>query len=162
ARRDLLQVGLQTPKESVAQLANVFLAVATEGLALLASDPREPVLLNTVGVALYELGAYAGDKALFEAAHRLDPQLPHTAARLRELTGRTWREAFFLVETNHTGDIEDGTAVHHNALRVFRNRPEYRFTGRIHEQIAHTLPGHVVERIETTDIRLEHFGYLGV
>ena len=43
--------------------------------------------------------------------------------RLRALTGQTWREAFYLLETNHTGTLEDGTAVTHNALRVFRNRP---------------------------------------
>src|SRR4051812_13682502 len=296
-RKELLQAGM-SQRGSISQVAPTFLAVATEGLAILADEPREPVLLNLVGIALYELGALAGARALFEAAQRLDPQLPHVAAnlreikrrrkdgrlpqlpatvtaalrgieadakrvavrakplegltltlcmivrdeesmlprtldaiadhvdeivivdtgstdatmdiarsygakvietewtgdfgaarnvsfdaatgdwimyldadevmgegqgaRLRELTGRVWREAFFLVETNHTGDLEDGTSVHHNALRVFRNRPEYRFTGRIHEQIAHTLPAHLVERIETTDIRMEHYGYLGV
>src|SRR3954465_13819354 len=42
--------------------------------------------------------------------------------RVGEVPGRVWREAFFLVETNHTGDLEDGTAVHHNALRGFRSR----------------------------------------
>jgi tetratricopeptide (TPR) repeat protein len=83
------------------------------------------------------------------------------APLLRELCGRVWREAFYLVETNHTGDLEDGTAVTHNALRVFRNRPEYRFEGRIHEQIAHRLPGGLPERLEPTRIRVEHFGYLG-
>jgi glycosyltransferase involved in cell wall biosynthesis len=83
------------------------------------------------------------------------------AERLRALTGRTWREAFYLVETHHTGDLEDGTAVTHDALRVFRNRPEYRFDGRIHEQIAQNLPGHLPERLERTTVRVEHFGYLG-
>src|SRR3954469_15956876 len=299
ARRELLQAGLNTPRASTKTVAYTFLAVATEGLAILAEQPAEPVLLNVTGIALYELGALAGAKTLFEAAKRLDPRLPNVqrnldevarrrkggfvphdlpaavtsalrplegeakkiaaraqpapgltlslcmivrdeesmlprclesmkdavdeivivdtgstdktveiaesygakvlhhewtgdfgaarnvsfdaatsdwivyldadevlydgeAARLRALTGRTWREAFFLVEDNHTGDIEDGTSVHHNALRVFRNRPEYRFKGRIHEQIAHSLPGFLVERIESTDVRMEHFGYLGV
>src|SRR4051794_37404468 len=83
------------------------------------------------------------------------------AGMLRELTGRVWREAFFLQETNFTGDMEDGMAVQHSALRVFRNRPEYRFSGRIHEQIARYLPP-VAERLETTHIRVEHYGYLGV
>jgi tetratricopeptide (TPR) repeat protein len=83
------------------------------------------------------------------------------AARLRALTGRTWREAFFLTETNHTGDIEDGTAITHDAMRVFRNRPEYRFEGRIHEQIAQHLPSYLPERQERTTVRVEHFGYLG-
>ena len=82
--------------------------------------------------------------------------------RLRALTGRTWREAFYLSETNHTGDLDGGTAVAHNALRVLRNRPEYRFEGRLHEQIAHRLPGYLPERIEATDVRVEHYGYLGV
>jgi glycosyltransferase involved in cell wall biosynthesis len=81
--------------------------------------------------------------------------------RLRALTGRTWREAFYLVETNHTGDLEDGTAITHDALRMFRNRPEYRFEGRIHEQIAHQLPSYLPERLERTTVRVEHYGYLG-
>jgi tetratricopeptide (TPR) repeat protein len=84
------------------------------------------------------------------------------AALLRSLTGRTWREAFYLSETNYTGDPEDGTAVTHNALRVFRNRPEYRFEGRLHEQIAQRLPGYLPERLEATSVRVEHYGYLGV
>jgi glycosyltransferase involved in cell wall biosynthesis len=83
------------------------------------------------------------------------------AERLRALLGRTWREAFFLVETNFTGQIEDGTATVFNALRLFRNRPEYRFTGRLHEQIAHTLPAYLPERLEVSDVRVEHYGYLG-
>jgi tetratricopeptide (TPR) repeat protein len=80
---------------------------------------------------------------------------------LRSLTGRTWREAFYLSETNYTGDLEDGTAVTHNALRIFRNRPEYRFEGRLHEQIAHCLPGYLPERVEASGVRIEHYGYLG-
>jgi tetratricopeptide (TPR) repeat protein len=81
---------------------------------------------------------------------------------LRALTGRTWREAFYLAETNYTGDLDDGAAVTHNAMRVFRNRPEYRYEGRLHEQIAHCLPGYLPERLEATGVRIEHYGYLGV
>jgi tetratricopeptide (TPR) repeat protein len=81
---------------------------------------------------------------------------------LRALTGRVWREAFALVETNYTGDIEDGTAMTHTAMRMFRNRPEYRFKGRLHEQMAYALPGYLTERIEYTQLRIEHYGYLGV
>ncbi len=83
------------------------------------------------------------------------------AAALRELTGRTWREAFYLVETHHTGEIGDGTAVTHNALRLLRNRPEYRFEGRIHEQVAHRLPAGQPERVEASRVRVDHYGYLG-
>jgi glycosyltransferase involved in cell wall biosynthesis len=80
--------------------------------------------------------------------------------KLRELLGRTWREGFFMTETNHVGDLEDGAAVAHNALRLFRNRPEYRFEGRVHEQFAHNLPN-FPERLESSQVRIEHFGYLG-
>ncbi len=80
--------------------------------------------------------------------------------RLRELLGHTWREGIFLTETNHVGEIEDGAAVQHNALRLFKNRPEYRFEGRVHEQFAHKLPA-LPERVAYTQVRIEHFGYLG-
>ncbi len=81
--------------------------------------------------------------------------------RLRALTGQTWREAHYLLETNHTGTLEDGTAVTHNALRVFRSRPGLRFEGRIHEQIAQHLPAFLPERLAVSDVRIDHYGYLG-
>ena len=81
--------------------------------------------------------------------------------RLRALRGKTWRECFYLTEISYTGELGDGTAATHTALRVFRARPEYRFSGSLHEQIAETLPLHLPERIEATQIRIEHFGYLG-
>jgi tetratricopeptide (TPR) repeat protein len=83
------------------------------------------------------------------------------APLLRSLTGRTWREAFYVAETNYTGELDAGTAVTHNTLRVFRNRPQYRYRGRLHEQIANTLPTHLPERLEYTNVRVEHYGYLG-
>ncbi|HYZ79826.1 MAG TPA: tetratricopeptide repeat protein, partial [Solirubrobacteraceae bacterium] len=54
-----------------------------------------------------------------------------------------------------------GGAMVNNALRVFRNRPEYRFKDRLHEQIAHTLPTYVPGRIEQSAVRVTHYGYLG-
>jgi len=82
--------------------------------------------------------------------------------KLRELSGQTWREAFYLLETNFTGVEELGTSIQHSALRVFRNRPEYRFRGRLHEQITPSLPTYLPERIAETSVRLDHYGYLGV
>lgn len=81
--------------------------------------------------------------------------------QLRALTGQTWREAFYLVETSYTGELGDGGALVNNALRVFRNRPEYRFKDRLHEQIAHTLPTYIPGRVEQTPVRVTHYGYLG-
>ena len=85
------------------------------------------------------------------------------APLLRELTTHTWREAFYLVETHHTGELGDGTAVTHNALRMFRNRPEYRFEGRLHEQIAQQPAGRAAgaDRADSR-VRVDHYGYLGV
>ncbi|MGH2876885.1 MAG: tetratricopeptide repeat-containing glycosyltransferase family 2 protein, partial [Solirubrobacteraceae bacterium] len=83
------------------------------------------------------------------------------APRLRELTGQTWREAFYLVETSYVGELGDGAAVVNNALRVFRNRPSYRFRDRLHEQIQHTLPTFVPGRIAQSTVRVQHYGYLG-
>jgi tetratricopeptide (TPR) repeat protein len=80
--------------------------------------------------------------------------------RLRELLGHTWREGIFLTESNHVGELEDGVAVQHSALRLFRNREAYRFEGRVHEQFAHKLPA-LPERVEYSQVRIEHFGYLG-
>jgi tetratricopeptide (TPR) repeat protein len=81
--------------------------------------------------------------------------------RVKELTGRTWCEAFYLVETSFTGELGDGDAIVNNALRVFRNRPNYRFEGRLHEQIAHNLPTYAAGRVAQTSIRIDHYGYLG-
>jgi tetratricopeptide (TPR) repeat protein len=298
-RRDLLEAGLAGPaRETQKAVAQRFATVAALALDALEDGPREPLFLNYAGIALYELGSWAAAEALFGAAQRLDPALPHVrdnlaalqtrrrsgrrpslpasvsavlpaiarraercadaarpatgltlslcmivrdeeemlprslaaardavdeivvvdtgsvdrtveiarsfgakvierewtgsfadarnasfdaatgdwilyldadevlvsgdAERLRDLLGRTWREAFYLVETNFTGELGDGTAVTHNAMRLLRNRPEYRFEGRIHEQIAHRLPSGQPERIEQSDVRVEHYGYLGV
>ncbi len=87
--------------------------------------------------------------------------VPEDVDRLRSLTGCTWREAFYLVETSYTGELGDGAAITNNALRVFRNRPHYRFTGRLHEQIAHNLPLYAAGRVEQSSVRIEHYGYLG-
>ena len=70
-----------------------------------------------------------------------DEQLePGDAPRLVELTREPWREAHWLVETNYTGQNEAGTASQHLALRLWRNRPHYRFSRAIHEQIRNSMP----------------------
>jgi tetratricopeptide (TPR) repeat protein len=106
------------------------------------------------------LDAATGDWVIYFDADEV--LVAEDAPRLRALTGHVWREAFALVETNYTGDVEDGTAMTHNALRMWRNRAEYRFKGRLHEQVAYALPGYLTERIEYTQLRIEHYGYLGV
>jgi tetratricopeptide (TPR) repeat protein len=297
ARVLLLEEGLTAAgqAQTASQAAQLFADVAKAGLDALEEQPSEPIILGYTGVALYELWGLDGARALFEAAQRLEPSLPHIeqnlaqlkdrrrnarrnarplhptvpalvvrakrvalrakpaegmtlslcmivrdeeemlprclaavapavdeivivdtgsvdrtveiahefgakvihrewtgsfsdarnvsfeaatgdwlmyldadevlvaedVKRLRALTGRTWKEAFYLVETSYTGDVDDGSAVTNSALRIFRNRPHYRFEGRLHEQIAHHLPTYAHNRIEQTSVRVEHFGYLG-
>jgi len=103
--------------------------------------------------------AATGDWLLFLDADEV--LVAEDVGRLRALCSRTWREAFYLTEISYTGELGDGTAATHTALRLFRARPEYRFSGRLHEQIADTLPTHLPERLQATDVRIEHFGYLG-
>jgi tetratricopeptide (TPR) repeat protein len=300
ARVRLVEEGLAAASRasSTTQATHYYTAVAAGAIEALEQEPREPILLNYAGVALYELWSLDAAYAIFKAAHNLDPALPHlqrnlnelsrrrreasrsgrslkplhAAApalagkarsiakqarpatdlklslcmivkdeeemlprclaavapavdeivivdtgstdrtieiahshgahviekqwtgsfsdarnvsfeaatgdwiiyldadevlvaddipRLRSLTGRTWHEAFYLVETSYTGELGDGAAITNNALRVFRNRPDYRFQGRLHEQIAHNLPTYAAGRIEQSSIRIEHYGYLG-
>jgi tetratricopeptide (TPR) repeat protein len=300
ARVTLIEEGLQAAGQatSAAQATQLFVAVAKAALDVLEEEPREPVLLNYAGVALYELWSLEAAHDIFKAAQRLDPGLPHLKRnlselgrrrrersrgagprgplhaavpglaararsiaknarpatgltlslcmivrdeedmlpsclaaiapavdeivivdtgskdrtieiarefgakvierewtgsfsdarnasfeaatgdwiiyldadevlvaedvnRLKTLTGRVWREAFYLVETSYTGQLGDGAAITNSALRVFRNRPHYRFEGRLHEQIAHHLPTFVAGRIEQSSVRIDHYGYLG-
>jgi len=102
--------------------------------------------------------AASGDWLIYlDADEHMEAQ---DARHLRALLSRTWREGFYLVETNYTGGSDAGSAVTHMALRVWRNRPQYRFAGRIHEQKTHTMPTYLPERFETTRIRVRHYGYL--
>jgi glycosyltransferase involved in cell wall biosynthesis len=300
ARVTLLEEGLDSAgrASSAIQATQLFVAVAKAALDALEEEPREPVLLNYAGVAFYELWSLDAAHAIFKAAQRLDPALPHLkrnlselerrrreqsrgagprkplhptlpglaarakqiapkarpatgltlslcmivkdeeemlprclaaaapavdeivivdtgssdrtveiarsfgakvierewtgsfsdarnvsfeaatsdwiiyldadevliaddVERLRALTGRVWREAFYLLETSFTGELGDGAAITNSALRVFRNRPQYRFEGRLHEQISHQLPLYAAERIEQSSVRIDHYGYLG-
>jgi tetratricopeptide (TPR) repeat protein len=86
--------------------------------------------------------------------------VPGDAARIRGQLGKTWREGFHLVETNYTGGDDAGTSVTHLALRIFRNRPDYRFEGKIHEQKTQHMPTYLPERFEATSIGIRHYGYL--
>jgi glycosyltransferase involved in cell wall biosynthesis len=90
-----------------------------------------------------------------------DEQLePGDAARLAALTREPWREAHWIVETNYTGQNEAGTASQHMALRFWRNRPQYRFSRAIHEQIRNSMPYDLTERFGPPTLRIRHYGYL--
>jgi tetratricopeptide (TPR) repeat protein len=79
--------------------------------------------------------------------------------RLRELARRTWVEGFHVIETHYLGTGDDGTASH-APMRMFRRRPEHRWRGTVHEQVAWSLPGWLPGRMQHTTVRVDHFGYL--
>ncbi len=84
------------------------------------------------------------------------------APKLRELAGRTWRECYRMDMVHYLGDADDGERAMHAPWKMFRNRPEYRFKDRIHEQIGHAFPGFLLsERFEHADVVIDHYGYLG-
>ena len=80
--------------------------------------------------------------------------------KLRPLLAQAFCEGFMLVETNYTGEAGSGAAVVHAPLRIWRNRPHYRFSGTIHEQKTDNMPVYLPVRFQSTDLRLLHYGYL--
>src|SRR3954462_5318834 len=69
ARLELLEAGFAAADGvAPARLARILPAGANPGGGARGGAPREPVLLNYVGVALYELGATEAAERLFRAA----------------------------------------------------------------------------------------------
>lgn len=58
-------------------------------------------------------------------------------------------------------NVVDGKmTLNYGSLRVFRNRPEYRFRGRIHEQIFPSIGEHYPEScIQALEVDFYHYGY---
>jgi len=70
-------------------------------------------------------------------------------------------EGFVLPIVNFVGDRDREEAVTSPAVRLFRNRPEYRYSRALHEQILATIqttrPG---AQVRWLNLPLEHWGYL--
>lgn len=60
--------------------------------------------------------------------------------------------------TNHVKRGDSYTKTHHYYTRLFRNHPQIRFEGPIHEQIAQSIIDAGFEIVES-DIQIDHFGY---
>ncbi|MGE5654761.1 MAG: glycosyltransferase [Bacillota bacterium] len=105
----------------------------------------------------FSLEQASGDWLLYLDA---DEELEHgDAERLRHLAQVSQAEAFTF-QINNLTDGNDLTR--HINVRMFRNRPDYRFEGRLHEQIAGAIlehnPGQAV--IHSSGLTLLHYGYL--
>lgn len=69
----------------------------------------------------------------------------------------TSKEAFFVQVINK---MKDGSEMTFPSLRLFRNRKEFRFSGKIHEQIISSIiKNYGKKSISYTDITLVHNGY---
>ncbi|MBY6275658.1 glycosyltransferase [Symbiobacterium thermophilum] len=77
------------------------------------------------------------------------------AVRLPKLLADPHADAYITQVAN----ILEGQAVNHiPAIRLFRRKPAYRFTGMIHEQIIRSIES-AGGRIKTEPVVIEHFGY---
>ncbi|WP_052487491.1 tetratricopeptide repeat-containing glycosyltransferase family 2 protein [Gordoniibacillus kamchatkensis] len=83
--------------------------------------------------------------------------------QLRICTNHTEYEAFFLQVHNHSGETAESFAATVNPIvRMFRNRPSYRFRGRIHEQIAASIMEQRPQaHFHMTTVKIHHYGYSG-
>ncbi|MCG7383846.1 glycosyltransferase [Paenibacillus sp. ACRRY] len=84
-----------------------------------------------------------------------------SAAReqLRSWTAASTCDGLFLNIHNYTGTGQQGATVN-PVLRLFRNAPEHRFEGRIHEQIAGAICRKNPDAaFHVTDMMIHHFGY---
>lgn len=81
-------------------------------------------------------------------------------ARLRELLHDEAIEGYCLREVNFIGEELGVESVVNSAFRLFRNRPAYRYTGALHEQIMGKVDadGGVCTRF--VGIEINHYGYL--
>ncbi|MHB9146439.1 MAG: glycosyltransferase [Symbiobacteriia bacterium] len=107
----------------------------------------------------YSLGLASGAWLLVmdadEALH------PDDTSRLRELLKQPLAEGFILKVLNFIGPERSEQYVTDPVCRLFRNRPEYRYQGRIHEDIegairSRAAPKHLV----SAGVRILHYGYL--
>lgn len=79
------------------------------------------------------------------------------ANKLKFLIQNSNREGYYVRLINYIGNININET---SSLRLFRNRPEYRFESKLHEQIYYSIVNLKGENVlEVTDIILNHYGY---
>ena len=81
-------------------------------------------------------------------------------ARLRDLLHEEDMEGFCFREVNFIGEERGIESVVNSAFRLFRNRPQYRYSGALHEQIMGTVDPRGGECTRFVGIEIHHYGYL--
>ena len=81
-------------------------------------------------------------------------------ARIRELLHHEDVEGYCLREVNFIGEELGIESVVNSAFRLFRNRPAYRYSGALHEQIMGTVNPEGGKTTRFVGIEIHHYGYL--
>lgn len=76
-------------------------------------------------------------------------------AKLRAFTARTDVEGGTVLRLNRMAEGQRPVTTN-RTLRLFRNRPEHRFAGRIHEGVSDAVPA---AKVAETGARIDHFGF---
>jgi len=89
-----------------------------------------------------------------------DEELPaQTACDLKKLARAEDIEGWTFAIVSPESSTREGRQQEHLSLRMFRNKKEYRFAGRIHEQINPVLGPKNGEAIQYANLRIMHYGY---
>ncbi|GAX91610.1 tetratricopeptide repeat-containing glycosyltransferase family 2 protein [Effusibacillus lacus] len=67
---------------------------------------------------------------------------------------------YFVKMKNYVGHLSTGEYVTDSVCRLFRNHPEIRFIGSIHEEVSPVIQAIPGVRLEFADITVRHYGYL--
>lgn len=96
---------------------------------------------------------------VLDADERLAPE---SAARLRETLSAATAEGLRVLVRDYVAAAANSDVLVSSSTRLFRNRPQYRYERRIHEQIETSiLAAGLGEPPAQTDLVVLHFGYLG-
>jgi glycosyltransferase involved in cell wall biosynthesis len=107
----------------------------------------------------FSLEKACGEWILYlDADERLDPA---SGPLLRDLLNDPEAEGYFLLELNYFTENWEQDFAPHITPRLFRNRPEYRFTGRIHEMLHPDIFQQKIHLFKNAyHIRIHHYGYM--
>lgn len=98
-----------------------------------------------------------GEWILFlDADEELDPE---SRDEIRSFLQTATAEGYYLEIISYVGDQPGLDATSHVYPRLFRNRPEYRFQGALHEQISGAISAQG-GNIELSPFKVYHYGYL--
>lgn len=89
---------------------------------------------------------------VMDADESLDPA---DRDKVRDLLFMGSVDAYFTTQVNFVGERVGAECEYSAGIRLFRNRPEYRYEGRIHERVQ--IPQ---QRIRVAPVKLFHYGYL--